>query len=348
MIDPNGNISTGPDEAALAARANGLGVMLAALGLAFTLLLAPEPARAQFPPDSFTNLKVLPKDIESRALINTMRGFARGLGVRCEFCHVGEAGQPLSSFDFAADDKATKRKAREMLKMVNGINTEHLANLEERSDPAIAVTCATCHHGVSKPQTTQALLMEAYQGGGIESALAKYRELREEYYGTYAYDFSQSVLGDVAQQLVGAGQLDDAVDVLALNLELFPNSVLAQSAFALFSIEQTILAEGVEAGIASYHAHKNKFLPRAFHENMLNSIGYRLMLVHQRLPEAIGVFKLNVEIYPDAFNAYDSLGEAYMANDEKELAIKSYERSLELNPANTNAVEMLKKIRSGG
>jgi tetratricopeptide (TPR) repeat protein len=72
------------------------------------------------------------------------------------------------------------------------------------------------------------------------------------------------------------------------------------------------------------------------------------MLVHQRLPEAIEVFKLNVEMYPDAFNTYDSLGEAYMVKGEKELAIENFERSLELNPANTNAVEMLKKIRSGG
>lgn len=43
-------------------------------------------------------------------------------------------------------------------------------------------------------------------------------------------------------------------------------------------------------------------------------------------------------------NVYDSLGEAYMANGEKELAIQNYKKSLELNPKNTRGAEMLKKL----
>ncbi len=61
---------------------------------------------------------------------------------------------------------------------------------------------------------------------------------------------------------------------------------------------------------------------------------------------AIAVFKLNVEQYPDGFNTYDSLGQAYMVNGDLELAIENYEKSLELNPENTNAVQMLERIRS--
>jgi tetratricopeptide (TPR) repeat protein len=57
------------------------------------------------------------------------------------------------------------------------------------------------------------------------------------------------------------------------------------------------------------------------------------------------VFKMNVEDYPNSPNAYDSLGEAYMINGNKELSIKNYQRSLELNPNNTNALEMLRKLR---
>ncbi len=98
--------------------------------------VAPSTTHAQFPPDSFTNLQVLPEDIAPRALINTMRGFALGLGVRCHFCHVGEEGTPLPEFDFAADEKPTKRKAREMLRMARAINAEFLPRLEERSPVA--------------------------------------------------------------------------------------------------------------------------------------------------------------------------------------------------------------------
>jgi len=49
--------------------------------------------------------------------------------------------------------------------------------------------------------------------------------------------------------------------------------------------------------------------------------------------------------YPQSANAFDSMGEAYMINDDKELAIQNYKKSLELNPNNTNAVEMLKKLQ---
>jgi len=53
---------------------------------------------------------------------------------------------------------------------------------------------------------------------------------------------------------------------------------------------------------------------------------------------------MNVEMNPQSANAHDSLGEAYMINGNKELAIKNYKKSLELNPDNTNAKEMLNKL----
>jgi CubicO group peptidase (beta-lactamase class C family) len=78
-------------------------------------------------------------------------------------------------------------------------------------------------------------------------------------------------------------------------------------------------------------------------EDRLNNLGYTVMR-QNKLPEAIALFKLNVEFYPNAWNTYDSLGEAYMTNGDKELAIANYEKSLELNPNNSNGAEMLKKL----
>jgi tetratricopeptide (TPR) repeat protein len=75
----------------------------------------------------------------------------------------------------------------------------------------------------------------------------------------------------------------------------------------------------------------------------LNNLGYQL-IAKGKIKEAIEILKLNVEAYPDAFNAYDSLGEAYMINGDKELAIQNYKKSLELNPKNTGAIEILKKL----
>jgi tetratricopeptide (TPR) repeat protein len=78
-------------------------------------------------------------------------------------------------------------------------------------------------------------------------------------------------------------------------------------------------------------------------EERLNSVGYSL-LEQKKIAATIAIFKANVELYPQSWNVYDSLGEAYMANGEKELAITNYKKSLELNPQNKNAVEVLKKL----
>jgi Flp pilus assembly protein TadD len=72
-------------------------------------------------------------------------------------------------------------------------------------------------------------------------------------------------------------------------------------------------------------------------------LGYYL-INNNRIKDAITIFKLNVEAFPDAWNVYDSLGEAYALNGETELAIQNYRKSLEINPQNTNAVQALQKL----
>ncbi|HTE27232.1 tetratricopeptide repeat protein [Flavitalea sp.] len=79
-------------------------------------------------------------------------------------------------------------------------------------------------------------------------------------------------------------------------------------------------------------------------ENLFNSTGYAYMNA-KKYKEAIEVFKLNVTLFPDSWNVYDSLGEAYAADGNKDLAIKNYERSIELNPKNDSGVEILKKLK---
>jgi len=78
-------------------------------------------------------------------------------------------------------------------------------------------------------------------------------------------------------------------------------------------------------------------------EERINNLGYSL-LQEGKLAEATVLLKLNVEFYPDGWNTYDSLGEAYMKAGQKDLAISNYKKSLELNPQNSNAREMLKKL----
>jgi len=77
-----------------------------------------------------------------------------------------------------------------------------------------------------------------------------------------------------------------------------------------------------------------------FREQELNALGYQLLRM-TKVSEAIEIFKLNVEAYPQSANTYDSLGEAYLAAGNKELAITNYKKSLELNPQNTSASRAL-------
>jgi tetratricopeptide (TPR) repeat protein len=94
---------------------------------------------------------------------------------------------------------------------------------------------------------------------------------------------------------------------------------------------------------ATRRQHPELFLS----ENYVNTWGYALLAKGQKR-EAAGVFRLNAGLYPTSANTYDSLAEAYEATGEQELAIKNYRRSLELNPANDNAAERLKKLGASG
>jgi CubicO group peptidase (beta-lactamase class C family) len=113
---------------------------------------------------------------------------------------------------------------------------------------------------------------------------------------------------------------------------------------AVADLYGSLVGEGIASMVELYH-EMEAIDPesRLFSEAALNSLGYQLLGI-DRVGEAIAVFKLNVEVYPEAFNAYDSLGEAYMINGDYEQAVANYRRSLELNPGNVNAEEMLKRI----
>jgi predicted alpha/beta superfamily hydrolase len=79
-------------------------------------------------------------------------------------------------------------------------------------------------------------------------------------------------------------------------------------------------------------------------EEFLNNCGYyQLRLKHTE--NAISIFTENVRLHPNSYNAYDSLGEAYMNAGNKERAIRNYKKSIALNPNNVDGKEMLEKLQ---
>jgi len=214
------------------------------------VLIAPRPAVAQgrFPPDSFTNLKVLPKNIDQRTLIATMRGFAMALGVRCTYCHVGKEGLPLDSVNFAKDDKRTKKVARVMMHMVMHINEEHLHDVPERPTPLLEVRCATCHRGLPRPRLMDEEMTLTLADSGLDAAVRRYRDLRQRYYESGAYDFRDLVLIEVARTEARAGRLDNAAGLLVLDDEFHPTSGQVQAALGDVYLQKGDTAKA----IASY------------------------------------------------------------------------------------------------
>lgn len=112
------------------------------------------------------------------------------------------------------------------------------------------------------------------------------------------------------------------------------------------TIREALQANNFELAVKQYRDYKNAPIHKYSNtEDEINNFGYELLGASQ-FKQAIEAFKLNVESYPQSANAYDSLAEAYMKNGDKQPAIVNYEKSLSLNPNNSNAVQLLKVLKS--
>lgn len=165
------------------------------------------------------NLKVLPADMDSRAVRDVMQRFTDALDVGCSHCHASDK-ENARRLDFASDEKETKEVTREMMRMVQDINKTYLPKTG-RTSP-IQVTCETCHHGSPVPKTLGGELSAVFEKEGIDATLEKYKHLRDLYYGRAVFDFGENSLVDFAGSLKDA---DAALRVCQLNLDYFPKSV---------------------------------------------------------------------------------------------------------------------------
>jgi hypothetical protein len=240
------------------------------LGLALLALLSPGAVAAQQWqwPERGENLEVLPEDTPPERLRAIMTGFTRALGVRCSYCHVGEEGQPLTTYDFVSDSIPQKDIARTMYRMLGVIN-DTLATIDASGPKPVNMWCHTCHRGRPRPTTLDEELAEIHETEGIDATLAAYRELRERFYGRGSFDFG---------------------------------------------------------------------------ENVLNMFGYGL-LEEGKTADAVAIFELNAEHFPDSGNVWDSLGEGYLAAGDSVRSAEAYEKSLALDPENENARQKLTEIR---
>jgi len=188
-------------------------------------------------PDKFTNLQVLPKLITKDELVQTMRSFTDALGVNCGFCHAQQEGS--DKLDFPADKKTEKEEARVMLKMVMGINNDYLTKLSQFTKDVISVKCITCHRGNQRPVMLEDTLLSTIKEKGLTEAVSTYHKLRDQYYGSFTYDFASRTLLKLVETLNDENRFDDAIGIGNLNIEMSP-----QSALAFYSLGEAYQAKG--------------------------------------------------------------------------------------------------------
>ncbi|MHB8054182.1 MAG: FKBP-type peptidyl-prolyl cis-trans isomerase [Candidatus Aminicenantales bacterium] len=141
----------------------------------------------------------------------------------------------------------------------------------------------------------------------------------------------------------GSGSAIPPNAILIFDYEIL--SVEAPKTPIAATLYQIINEKGISQAVSTYlWLKKDKSAEYNFREDQLNTLGYKL-LADRKIKEAVAILELNAAAYPESANAYDSLGEAYLADEQKDKAVENYEKSLKLNPKNENAAEMLKKIK---
>lgn len=110
-------------------------------------------------------------------------------------------------------------------------------------------------------------------------------------------------------------------------------------------ISEVLLKKDIETAIKKYNKLKSEDSDLYdFTEKQLNRLGYDLLEV-KKVENAIAIFKLNAINYPESSNVYDSLGEAYLLDNQREEALRNYEKAFSLNPKNENAAKIVEKLK---
>jgi putative intracellular protease/amidase len=191
----------------------------------------------------------------------------------------------------------------------------------------------------------------------VGASLDKENKSPKESIGTSSVPFEGEII-NLASSMTAKDDYNAALKVLEMGIKWYPNSSVCYHELSrVYSKlgktappdEETfvkLINEGkVDEANATYDKTQRQFPGWVlFDENNINMIGYHVM-AKGNYDYAIKVFQLNTKAFPKSANAFDSLGEAYMKGGYKKEAITNYQKSLEMNPSNHNAKEMLAKLQ---
>ena len=166
--------------------------------------------------DGYLSAQTPPVDI-----MPLMQEIVQGLGVQCEYCHSAPRGSGLA--------EPKKDIARQMIAMTRDLNARVQTATGKPATETVPVKCVTCHRGVPIPRQLSEIVLRTLREKGVTAAADQYRDLRQHFYGRAAYDFGEDTLVGVAQPLASS-RPDDAIGLLKLNLEFYPQSAKTYAA----------------------------------------------------------------------------------------------------------------------
>ncbi len=216
-----------------------------------------------------------------------------------------------------------------------------LMDIKNHGDSFLLKVPTSCHgdftsyavYGIEKA-------IPGYWGPDRINAKSYYKEVLD-----YSLDFLDSYIKQDSESYQKLSELEQSGEKEGyfLKLEMKKGTAVPPAKDELVNM---IISKGYIASSGKIEQARSAFADSLlFDKDKLNWLGYHFLYWWGREKEAINVFELIVDAFPELANGYDSLGEAYLTNGNIEKAIESYERSLELNPDNANAKAVLKRIK---
>jgi tetratricopeptide (TPR) repeat protein len=147
-------------------------------------------------------------------------------------------------------------------------------------------------------------------------------------------------ISKIAGILIGGRYLSrSSLDQMLVDVE-----AVARLKSVVAPLMKTMVEKSVGSALEQYRQmRREEAATYDFNKDALIDVGYQLLSM-KKIDEAIAILNLEVEAFPQYWNAYDSLADAYKAGGQTPLAIANYKRALELNPKDSNATTQLKAL----
>jgi len=191
-----------------------------------------------------------------------------------------------------------------------------------------------------------ATCFEAYYCRTLYSTICDLK--KKKVYLYHFHNFQEVVIFDLKEELPKGGRsyaIPALFDVRPFS-EIFQDQYGSQLGARDFI--RIIEEKGIDEGIKRFYDMKeesrtiNRYV---FEEWLIKSIGLSF-LSRNKMEEAIEIFKLNSQLYPESWDVYYTLAEAYVKNGNKGMAIKNYQKALDRKPDESNILKILNELKN--